>query len=126
MSRTDRDRLEQVLADAGVAFVFDLRGSTGVHADRCDDYMSAAVRAGTDRWVGAHVGSVEDGGAYWDHSGVLRFLFCNPVVEVLWSFNHRQPDLAKLLVEQLTGQGFDASWDGDIGHCVELRLGGAR
>jgi len=73
-ARTDRDRINAVLeqlAAHGVAYWFDMRGGTGVREDRFNDYIAAAERAGTDRWVGEHVGHRDCGGAFWDDNGVL-------------------------------------------------------
>jgi hypothetical protein len=129
-SRTDYQRLDDVfdiLEDYDIAFLFDRAGSTGVRSDDLAEYKAEAARCGLpDRWVGAHVGDRDSGGAFWDSGDVLRYADRRPVREVLFSFNHEQPDLAKTLLQHLTGQGLDASWDGDPGHCVELRLGGAR
>lgn len=129
MNGTDEQRMTLVLealARDGVAVWFDLRGSTGVISDRYDDYVAAARLAGTDRWVGDHVGDRDRGGAYWDR-GVLRTR-PNGVAwrRLQWSFNHEHPDLAELLVRRFAEHGFDADWSGDPLDCVTVHLGGDR
>lgn len=127
---TDRERMEAVfeaLAREGVAYWFDLRGTTGVISDRYDDYVNNAARCGTDRWVGDHVGDRDRGGAYWDTDGVLRTRPNGAAWKQLWwSFNHEQPDLADLLVRLFREQGFDADWSGDPYTCVTVQLDGPR
>jgi hypothetical protein len=127
---TDQERMNRVfeaLAAEGVALWFDLRGNTGVREDRYNDYTRAAELAGTDRWVGDHIGDADRGGAYWGDDGVLRTR-PNGVAwhDLQLSFNHNHPDLAELLVRLFTEQGFDADWDGDPFRCVTVTLGGAR
>lgn len=126
---TDRERLDRVLAALaaeGVAVWFDLRGTRGSISGRLDDYQRAADIAGTDRWVGDHIGDRDRGGAYWDNDGVLR---TNPNgtawAQLQWSFNHELPELADLLVRLFTEQGFDAYWPGEYS-CVIVPLAGAR
>jgi hypothetical protein len=130
MSGPDRDRLDQALTelrDRGVAVVWDLTGSSGVRDWDCDDYLKAATAAGTDLWVGTHVGSDEHGGAYWDERGVLRYRHDDtPVDDVYWVHNHRQPAAGRLLVEALTAVGLDVSWNGNPDQSVLLTLSGAR
>ena len=127
---TDRERMDAVfaaLAAEGVALWFDLRGATGVREERYHDYIRAAQLAGTDRWVGEHVGHVDDGGAYWGDDGVLRTRPNGVCWKALWwSFNHQYPDLADLLVRLHREQGFHADWSGDPYDCVTVTLGGAR
>ena len=128
---TDHHRLTNVLAALareGVAVWFDLRGNTGVREDRYHDYIRAAEIAGTDRWVGDHVGHVDNGGAYWDTTdGVLRTRPNGvPWSRLQWSFNHEHDDLAPLLVRLHREQGFDVDWSGDPFECVTVRLDGAR
>ncbi|GIM88829.1 hypothetical protein [Paractinoplanes toevensis] len=126
----DRERLNlatDYLRDRGVAVVVGLHGSTGVGEDDLNAYKRAAATAGTDRWVGTHVGAVEHHGADWDQSGVLRYRHDNsPVREIWWSFNHRQPDLADLLVAALQAAGLNAEGPNDDHTAVLLRLDGAR
>ncbi|GAA0529120.1 hypothetical protein GCM10010172_07190 [Paractinoplanes ferrugineus] len=127
---TDQQRITAVLealAREGVSVWFDLRGSTGVIEDRYTDYVQAAELAGTDRWVGEHVGNRDRGGAYWDEDGVLRTR-PNGVAwaRLLWSFNHEIPDLADLLVRLHCEQGFDADWSGDPFDCVSVPLDAGR
>ncbi len=126
---SDQQRLTNVLdglARNGVAYWFDLRGSEGSISGRYEDYITAAQHAGTDRWVGDHIGDRDNGGAYWDDQGVLRTR-PNGVAwaQLLWSFNHEHPDLADLLVRLHREQGFDADWSGDPFDCVSVPLGGA-
>jgi len=127
---TDRQRLTAVLealALEGVAVWFDLRGNTGVREDRYNDYIRAAEMAGTDRWVGDHVGHVDCGGAYWGDDGMLRTHPNGaPWSRLLWSFNHEYPELADLLVRLHREQGFDADWSGDPYECVSVPLGGGQ
>lgn len=126
---TDRERLESVLAELaaeGVAYCFSMRGNTGVIEDRYNDYLRAAEIAGTDRWVGEHVGHVDSGGAYWGADGRLwartrsgqNVLWQN----LRWSFNHEHLDLPVLLVRLFTAAGFDADWSGDPFECVAVAL----
>ena len=128
---TDRQRLQAVLdalAAHGVAYWFDLRGATGVREDRYHDYIRAAELAGTDRWVGEHVGMTDTGGTHWGADGVLyggRSGTDYPVRELWWSFNHDHPDLADLLVRLFREQGSDADWDGDPYQSVIVTFGGA-
>ncbi|MGX6604843.1 hypothetical protein ACWKSP_22345 [Micromonosporaceae bacterium Da 78-11] len=123
---TDQQRLTAVLdalTQHGVAHWFDLRGATGVLEGRYDDY----TRAGVDRWVGEHVGMVDNGGAYWDRDGVLRYRGSdNPVERMRWSWNHELPELAELLVRLFTEQGFDAYWLGEDFDSVVVTLGDDR
>lgn len=112
---------------AGVVYCFDLRGATGVSEDRLNDYRRVAGRAGTDLWVGEHVGSVDAGGAYWGPDGVLYDgglspSSARPVRRMYWSFNHEHPALAELLVALFTWQGFDAWWSGEAWDSVEVDL----
>ena len=132
VSGTDRERLEDVLAALareGVAVWFDLRGSTGVREDRYHDYIDAARLAGTDRWVGEHVGSVDAGGGFWGDDGRLyagrRHGLHTPYRELWWSFNHEHPDLAQLLTRLFTLHGFHVCWSGDPYECVIVFLDGA-
>ena len=127
---TDQQRFEAVFADlaaAGVAFWFDLRGSTGVREDRYDDYVRIAELAGTDLWVGEHVGNRDTGGAYWGDDGVLyggaRPNRDYPVRQLWWSFNHEHPALAGLLVHLFQAHGIDAWWSGVTYDSVSVRLG---
>ncbi len=127
---TDEQRIKAVLealAREGVAVWLDLRGSGGSISGRYDDYIAAAEQAGTDRWVGEHVGDRDRGGAYWDTRGSLRTRPNGAVWRSLyWSFNHEHPDLAELLVRLFRAQGFDADWSGDPFDCVIVPLVGER
>ena len=130
---TDRQRLEAVfagLAGAGVAYWFDLRGATGAREDRYNDYIRAAELAGTELWVGEHIGNVDFGGGFWGDDGRLyagrrtgeHVLYR----EMWWSFNHEHPQLAELLVRLFREQGIDASWSGDTHDSVIVDLQHAR
>lgn len=129
---TDRERMQAVfagLAARGVAYWFDLRGSKGSISERWDDYVAAAEKAGTDLWVGEHVGSVETGGGYWGDDGRLyggRKPNGEPYGTLWFSWNHEHPELAELLVSLFTAAGFDASWGGDESDSVHVRLADAR
>lgn len=130
---TDRQRMTAVLealAANGVAYWFDLRGSRGSTESRWEDYTQAAGRAGTDRWVGEHIGSDETGGGFWGDDGRLyggnRHGKHVPYEVMWWSFNHEIPELADLLVALFTEHGFDASWGGALGDSVHVRLDGPR
>lgn len=130
---TDQRRFDAVFASlttAGVAYWFDLRGSTGVREDRYNDYARVAERCGTDLWVGEHVGNVDTGGAYWGDDGVLYGGHApskeHPVRELWFSFNHERPELAELLVHLFREQGIDAWWSGESYDCVIVNLDGAR
>ncbi len=137
---TDQQRFDAVfqgLVTAGVAYWFDLRGSTGVREDRYNDYIRVAELNGTDLWVGEHVGHVDNGGARWGDDGVLYIAIrphslpwedvtWAPSRELWWSFNHEHPALAELLVHLFRGQGIDASWSGDPWDCVIVNLDGPR
>jgi hypothetical protein len=118
------------LLSAGVAFVFDLRGATGVREDRLNDYQQAARRCGTTRWVGEHVGNVDTGGAYWGANGALYGgrspSTLHPVRELWWSFNHEHPEVAELLVNLFREQGIDASWSGETFDSVIVNLAAPR
>src|SRR5690349_12463265 len=89
---SDQQRLQNVLAALareGVAYWFDLRGSEGSISGRYEDYIAAAERASTDRWVGEHIGDRDRGGAYWDERGVLRTRPNGVAWQSLyWSHNH--------------------------------------
>lgn len=126
---TDRQRFDAVfagLAAAGVAYWFDLRGATGVREDRYNDYVNAAERCGTDRWVGEHVGNVDTGGAHWSADGVLmagRGDKAVPMETLWWSWNHEHPEVGVLLVQLFTEQGFDAYCsDPELGDPVVVNL----
>lgn len=127
MTASVRDRLEQaltVLRQRGVAVVFDLDGSSTVRDQTLDAYLSAAIAVDTDLWVGAHVGTLEGGGAFWDDAGVLRYRFDDSrVAGISWSHNHRQPAAARLLVEVFAAAGLPVSWDGGPS-CVRVVLDG--
>lgn len=130
---TDRRRFDAVftgLVAAGVAYWFDLRGSTGVREDRYNDYVRVAELNGTNLWVGEHVGNADTGGAYWGDDGVLyggrRPSREYPYRELWFSFNHEHPELAELLVRLFREQGIDAWWSGEPYDAVIVNLEGAR
>lgn len=126
---SDYERLGRAFAalhEQGVATFLGLHGSTGVIEDSVNDYKRAAAKMGATDWVGAHVGAWDHNGAHWDHADVLRYRHDNsPVGSVWFSFNHHRPELASILVDALTTEGLDASYEGGYA-AVELRLGGAR
>ncbi len=127
---SDRERMLKattaLTANHGLAFTLSLWGAHIVGEDNLADYTNHAKACGTDRWVGAHAGSREGGGAYWDDHGVLRYRHDDsPVGELWFSFNHEHPDLAGLLLRSFNGHGLMASWPGGY-HCVVVELDGAR
>ncbi|GAA0494466.1 hypothetical protein Ade02nite_20230 [Paractinoplanes deccanensis] len=126
---SDRERLRNAFAALnahGIAVSFNLAGTTGVRDDNMTDYRQAAADAGTDRWVGAHVGAHAHGGAFFDAFGQLRHHYHQKPVDVLyWSFPHQQPDIAVTAVKLFRDQGLTADWSGEISDCVVVRLDGA-
>jgi len=125
---TDQQRFQAVfdqLTAGSIAYVFDLRGATGVREDRYNDYVEAAEKAGTDRWVGEHVGNIDTGGAYWGNDGILYGGVRpngEPYRQLWFSFNHEHPELAETLVRLFNEQGIDAWWSGEPYDCVIVNL----
>ncbi len=126
MPTTDREAFEAVFANLtanGIAWVLNLRGSTGVR-DWDHRKVKAAIN-GANRWVSAHVGSDDLGGAHWDRNGKLRengYCGTDPVDEIFFSFNHEHPDLADRLVALFRAVGIKADWSGSIYDCVVVSL----
>jgi hypothetical protein len=124
---TDRQRIDAVftgLVENGVAYLFNLHGRTLVREDAYNDFMKLVEVAGTDLWVGTHVGNSDMGGAFWGKDGVLygQYPDAQPEKKLWWSFNHERPELAELLVALFTAQGFDVWWSGEDWDCVEVDL----
>ena len=106
---TTRERFEKALAALAahrIVYAFDQRGYPYSTSERYEVYAAVAENAGTDRWVGAHVGLEEDGGAAWDSAGTLRLPNGNALTKVEWSYNWDIDELPVILEQVFAAEGF--------------------
>lgn len=117
--RNVRDKVD---AD-GITLVLNLFGTHGYTERDLVHYAAQARHRGVDRWVGAHAGSYERGGAYWTDGGVLmlRGLGRSPVPELAFRFSC--VDAAGALLDACRQELLEVAWDGNPDGAVLVRLG---